>query len=423
MRKLPPSERISKEISELLEKGYEGSEGMLSVLIKKSVQKVLSKILEEEVKDFLGRDYYQRGEGSARGYRNGYERRSLKTSEGKISLEVPQVRDSEETYRSVLLGRMGHTSANLERLALEMYVRGLSTRDIEEAFKDEEGRLLLSKSSVSEVTDSLAEEYERFTERDLSGFDVVYLFLDAVYENPRSKGTSNEAILCAWAILSGGEKIMLHMELGNKESYECWQGFLRQMIGRGLRMPLLVTSDGAPGLIRAISECFPDSRRQRCIVHKLRNISKKLPDSDRDKMMPKFKAVYYQENREIAMLCATKLVEEYASIYPSAIKCLQEDLDACLTHLDFPEGHRRYIRSTNLLERAFEEEKRRTKIIPHFWGEKSCTKLVYAVLIRASLKWQRIKMKSFDLALLKNIRVLYGWKEEENGFISKSLAA
>lgn len=423
MQKLPPSERISKEISELLEKGYSGSEGMLAVLIKKSVQKVLSKILEEEVKDFLGRDYYERSEALPRGYRNGYERRNLKTSEGKVPLEVPQVRGSEETWRSALLEKMGRSSSNLERLALEMYVRGLSVRDVEEALKDQEGKLLLSKSSVSEITESLNEEYERFVARDLSGFDVVYLFLDAVYEKPRSQGTTSEAILCAWAILSGGEKIMLGLELGNRESYDCWQLFLRQMTGRGLRMPLLVTSDGAPGLIKAISECFPDSRRQRCIVHKLRNISRKLPDSDRDKMMPKFKAVYYQESREVAMLCATKLVEEYASIYPSAVRCLEEDLEACLTHLDFPEGHRRYIRSTNLLERAFEEEKRRTKIIPHFWGEKSCLKLVYAVLIRASLKWLKIKMSDYDLALLKNIRALYGWKEEESGFISKSLAA
>jgi transposase-like protein len=396
---------------------------LLSVLIKKSVKKVIQEILEAEVKDYLGRDYYQRQGGKARGYRNGYENRNLKMSEGKIGLEVPQLRDTQSSFSSAFLEEVGLLSPQLERLALEMYVRGLSTRDVEESFKDKEGRLLLSKSAVSEITESLAEEYERFTNRDLSNFDVVYLFLDGVYESLRAEAGFKEAILCGWAILSSGQKVMLHLALGNKESYESWRDFLRNMISRGLRVPLFVNSDGAPGLIRAIEECLPESRRGRCIVHKLRNIASKLPESAVEAVMPKVKNVYYQTDREVAMLCATKLVEEYASVYPAAIKCFQDDLEACLAHLEFPAGHHKHIRSTNLLERAFEEEKRRTKVIPRFLNEKSCLKLVFGVLIRASEKWRRVKMTAYDLALLKNIRALYGWKDEGNGCISKKQAA
>jgi len=314
-------------------------------------------------------------------------------------------------------------SPELERLAIEMYVRGLSTRDIEDALKDKDGRRLLSKDSVSEITESLSEEYERFISRDLSGYDVVYLFIDGVYESLRREAGFKEAILVAWGILSSGRKVLLHLALGNKESYESWKEFFRNMIGRGLRMPLLIVSDGAPGLIKAIEECFPESKRQRCMVHKLRNIANKLPQNVLEELMPKIRNVFNQTDKEIALMCAAKIIDEYAQKYPSAIKCFQEDLDSCLNFMLFPAGHHKHIRTTNLLERAFVEQKRRTKIIPRFLNEKSCIKLVYSTLIRVSEKWRRVKMSEYDLALLRNIRHLYGWKEDENGFISKKIAA
>ena len=119
----------------------------------------------------------------------------------------------------------------------------------------------------------------------------------------------------------------------------------------------------------------------------------------------------------------TKLIEEYASVYPSAMKCLQDDLESCLNYMDFPVGHHKHIRTTNLLERCFVEQKRRTKIIPRFLDEKSCLKLVCAALIRVSGRWQKVKMSEYDLTLLKNLRKLYGWEDDEDGFISKKMAA
>ena len=423
MRKIQPSERISKEISEILENGYKGNENLMDVFIKKSIKKMIQEILEQEVMDYLGRDYYERNSNSKSGYRNGYENKPLKTAEGKINIEVPQLRDTEQTYRSGLLSQMKTISPELERLAIEMYVRGLSTRDIEDALKDKDGRRLLSKDSVSEITESLSEEYERFISRDLSGYDVVYLFIDGVYESLRREAGFKEAILVAWGILSSGRKVLLHLALGNKESHESWREFFRNMIGRGLRMPLLIVSDGAPGLIKAIEECFPESKRQRCTVHKLRNIANKLPQNILEELMPKIRNVFSQTDKEIALMCAAKIIDEYAQKYPSAIKCFQEDLDSCLNFMLFPAGHHKHIRTTNLLERAFVEQKRRTKIIPRFLNEKSCIKLVYSTLIRVSEKWRRVKMSEYDLALLRNIRHLYGWKEDENGFISKEIAA
>jgi transposase-like protein len=304
-----------------------------------------------------------------------------------------------------------------------MYARGLSTRDIEDLLRDRTGQVMISRSGVSQITEVLSQEYERFCSRDLAGYDVVYLFSDGVYESMRMQGGSNEAILCAWGILSNGQKVLLHLALGYKESHESWLDFFRNMVGRGLRMPLLVSADGAPGLIKAIQECFPQSRRQRCLAHKLRNIASKLPKEALAEVMPKVRAIFSQTDQKIALLYVAKVIEEYAAIYPAAMKCLQEDLEACLSFMDFPAGHHKHIRTTNLLERCFEEQRRRTKVIPRFLDEKSCLKLTYATLIRVSERWNQVTMSDYDLTLLRNLRRLYGWGEDQNGFISKKAAA
>ena len=422
MEKILPSERVSKEIEELLDNNRATTEEFLSELIKKSIKKIIQEILEQEVQDYLGRGYYERNAESRKGYRNGYEKKRIKTAEGKVAIDVPQLRDTEETYRSRFLSQQKAISPELERLAIEMYARGLSTRDIEDSLKDKDGTLLISKAGVSKITEELAEEYDRFCNRDLSKYDVIYLFFDGVYEALRRQAGPKEALLCAWAILSDGRKILLHIALGNRESYADWKEFLRGMIARGLRVPLLITSDGAPGLIAAIEECFPKSKRQRCLRHKLQNIANKLSKEGQAELMPKIKNVYYQTDQQVAKLCAENIIREYSKLYPSAIKCFQEDL-ACINHMLFPEGHSKHIRTTNLLERAFLEQKRRTKVIPRFLDEESCLKLVYATLIRVSERWHRVKMSSYDLTVLKNIRRLYGWEDNENGYLSHKNAA
>jgi putative transposase len=424
MKKVPPSEKLRKEIDEIISGQLGKDEDLLGLMIERSLKMMFQKILEQEVSDYLGRDYYERNAGSREGYRNGYESKRLKTAEGEIGLEVPQLRETEETYRSDFLSKIDVLSPQLKRLVVEMYVRGLSTRDIEEALRDEtSGKILLSKDGVSELTEELWEEYERFCERDLCGYDLVYLFADAVFESLREQSGMKEAILCCWGITSSGHKVLLHIGLGNKESRDSWLEFFRHMVKRGLRIPLLVVSDGAPGLIKAVAECFPESKRQRCLFHKIGNIRNKLPEEAINEVLSKVKSAYYQTDQEIAKLCAANIIDAYADKYPSAVKCFEEDFEACIQHMVFPTGHQRYITTTNLLERVFVEQKRRTKIIPRFFDEKSCLKLVYATMVRVSEKWRRVKMSDYDLTVLKNIKKLYGWEEGKDGYISKEAAA
>ncbi|MBE0433728.1 transposase [candidate division WOR-3 bacterium] len=134
-------------------------------------------------------------------------------------------------------------------------------------------------------------EYDRFCTRDLSGVALEYLFLDAVYEAVRKEAPGYEGILVAWGVLADGRKVLIHMALGNKESEDAWLQLLRDLVKRGLRIPVLVCSDGAPGLIKAIKRMFGRSLRQRCLMHKLQNVLSKVPEHMRDEVKSRVRAV------------------------------------------------------------------------------------------------------------------------------------
>lgn len=187
----------------------------------------------------------------------------------------------------------------------------------------------------------------------------------------------------AWGILEDGRRLLLHLELGRRESYESCSAFLRGMQQRGLRVPVLVASDGAAGMVRAIDELFPESLRQRCLVHKKMNVLAKVPESEHAQVRGFLDAVYLAPNPELARTLANEFTTTHHRLYPSAVKCFLDDLEACLAHLRCPEVHRKAIRTTNVIERAFGELRRRTKVIPRFFTEKSCLKLAYAELVRA----------------------------------------
>jgi putative transposase len=406
MQRIPPSQKIRNRMEELLDQGLDGEADVTSLIVRLGIERVAQEMVEQEVTDYLERDHYQRRrpDQQHRGYRNGYEPGRLRTAEGEILVQVPQVRDAAQTYRSRLMGFLRGNSDVLERLAVEMYARGLSTRDIEDALEEATGDRLLSRTAVSQITEVLWEEYEAFAERDLSGFDVEYLFLDAVYESLRLQGGGKEGVLCAWAICADGRKAMLHLALGNKESYPNWLDFLRDMVKRGLQTPVMVTTDGAPGLIRAVQEVFPRSLRQRCLAHKTRNVTQKVPDSVRAQIKSAVQAAYYAPNREVADMIAADVLSSYQRDYPSAMHSFQEDWEACVAYLRCPTIHHKRIRTTNLLERSFVEERRRTRTIPRFFTERSCLKLVFATLWRASQRWQGVRMSHIECQQLKLLR-------------------
>jgi transposase-like protein len=421
MQKVSAKGQKSKQYEDYLRE-----EGVLTFeqFQKCGMEYLLQEAVEGEVDQHLGRQWYEhtaKGE-ELRGYRNGYYDRQIRTAEGRYHIRHPRIRNGREPFVSRILSGFKRMHEGLKRLAVEMYVRGLSTRDIEQTLIDDRGKPILSRSVVSELNQRLYAEYERFRRQDLSRLDIAYLFVDGVYEAVR-KFTNNQAMLCAWAILSNGSKQMLHIGAVQSESQQAWEDFFDDMLRRGLRQPLLVISDGNPGLVNAIARKFPHAYRQRCLVHKLRNIMAKLPREHQAEVLRNVKEVYHAASYKSAQLLAARFVETHAHAFPAAVQCFSDDLEACLVHLNFPAGHHKFIRSTNLLERAFEEEKRRTKVLPHHVHERGMMGLVFGVLHRASQRWHSVSMNAVELAQLRHIRHLICPLQPENQFISYQSAA
>lgn len=397
MTRVPASERTRKQIADLLE----GGDFDKSALMRNAVRLIIEEALEAEVTDVLGRGYYERG-GPA-GYRNGHRLGRLKTAEGRVEYAVPQVTGRAEPWASEIKQALSGRTEELERLVVEMYARGLSMRDIEAAFTGADGRCLLTKSAASQVAERLWEDYLAFNGRDLSRQPILYLFLDGVAERLHL-GQPREPVLVAWGIASSGAKVLLGLYTASKEDTASARESLRDLNARGMNEPALVVTDGAPGLIRAVEEVFPKSLRQRCLAHKLRNLGTKVPEERWREVKAHALAAYQALSPLAARAASEEFRRLYARDFPSAVAAFDEDFEACIAHLRLPIAHRKAIRTTNLLERLFGEERRRTKTLPHAFGERAVLKLMFAALTRASQSWRRLVISEFELKQIDELK-------------------
>lgn len=241
---------------------------------------------------------------------------------------------------------------------------------------------------------------------------------DGVAERIRP-GQKREPVLVAWGFTAEGRKVLLRLMAGSKEDHETVSAFFQDMRSRGLGDPLLVVSDGAPGVIKAIETCFPRSERQRCLAHRMRNLAAKVPED----LWPEFKArataSYQAPSRAIARDLADGIVADFEAELPSAVACFMDDFEACIAHLRMPVTHRRAIRTTNLLERLFVEERRRLKIIPNAWGEKAVLKLMFGAMIRAAERWRAIKVTDFERRQMAAVRAQLDQEYEARNGLGK----
>lgn len=403
LAKVPPSVGLFKEFETRMANG-----GLdLSGIVQLGAKYLLQCAVELEVKDVLGREYYQHATPDQRpaGRRSGYEPRRVLTAEGAVEVKLPQVRDGKRPFRSRIVDAYVARTASLEDLVNRMYVHGLSTRDVETIMQELlEGRGI-SKSVVSQLTARLAEDFEQFRKRDLSGEWFWYIFLDGTFVKYRVESEKKEPILAAYGIREDGKKVLLSVAPGSRESETAWRSFINDMRARGLRAPLVATSDGNPGVIAAIEGIWPHSLRQRCQRHRMENVLDRVPDGARDEVRAAIhKAFYHEGNFDEGREIALKVVSKFERRFPEAMKILSEDLDACLTVLHLPVKHRKVVRTTNLLERLFGENRRRTKVIPHFFEESAAMKLVFATLVAASKKWRGVEMSTDGYRQLSALR-------------------
>ena len=337
----------------------------------------------------------------------------MQSAEGELSVEIPQVRAAAEPFVSTLFPRGTKLlrTEPLKAMVIGAFVRGLSMRDVE-SLCDQAGLGKLSKSTAVRICSELRERFAAFGRRDLYDIHVAALILDATFLAVRRDGPT-EGVLIAWGFTEDGERVLLSVMLGMRESHEDWLALGRDLIARGLGAPMLLVADGAPGLIKAIEQCWPASDRQHCAVHRVRNLLAKLPDRERERVRQTYwHALDEATNPRDGKQRLQALVDELDTAgYTAAARCLADDLDALVAHLRYPTRHRRRWRSTNLLERSLGEVKRRTKVIGRFPGETSCLTLVWAVLdLYISHATNGIKFTQLERRHLKRIR--YGGHEQ-----------
>lgn len=382
-RTVPPSAEIEERIDALLAVGVgENPRESLSELAKLGARLIIQRAVEDEFDAWLGRARYERRPQAPPGLRNGFRPRKVQTAEGELSVEIPQIRAAAEPFVSKLFPRGTKLlrTEPLKAMVIGAFVRGLSMRDVE-SLCEEAGLGKLSKSTASRICRELRERFEAFKRRDLYDIKLAALFLDAVFLSVRPEGPK-EGVLVAWGFTEEGERVLLAVMLGMREAHEDWQALGRDLIARGLGAPMLIVADGAPGLVKAVEQCWPASDRQHCAVHRLRNLRAKLPERERERV----RQAYWQALDEAT--CERDGKEQLEALvdqleragYTAAARCLANDLDALVVHLRYPTRHRRRWRSTNLLERSLGEVKRRTKVMGRFPGETSCLTLVWAVL-------------------------------------------
>jgi putative transposase len=410
--RVSPVERIRAEIDQLFGSDHDLT-SILEDVARLSVRLVFQTALEVEVEEFLGRARYERRDDADRpGSRNGHQPpMTVKTTMGAVELQRPKLRGTDQAFCSRLFGA-GVTRTNaLESLVISGWVRGLSDRDIEATLAEVLGpEAALSKSTVSRICSAIGEEFAAWRARDLSGVRLDYLFLDASHFKMHP-GAPAEPVLAAWGIDVDGKPVLVGLAPASSESTDAWDDFLAELVDRGLGAPLLGISDGAAGLTGAFDRAFPASLRQRCLVHRARNVLAKVSVHDQPQVKADFWAIFDVGDAQpgdqavaVARQQAAAFAATWQRRYPTAVACVTDDLASLTVHLRFPTEHWRRIRHSNLIERTFGETRRRTKVIGRLPGETSCLGLVWAVLDRASRGWRGLTMSPKALRLLQDLR-------------------
>lgn len=375
-------------------------EDPIEALARMGARLVLMSYLEAEVTEFLGAGPYERTRGR-RGSRNGTRARGVSCGVGRVEIEYPKVRDTQRPFRSEVLEAWQRKSRTLVSTLPWLYVEGLSTRDFKRALSPLWKGAGLSRSSVSRANGEIKEAFEKWRRRSLAPEEVVYLYLDGPYQGVRRGSCEKEAVLVAHGVTQGGNHVLLGVYLGAHETTEGWKLALQDLVERKLRAPRLVISDGNPGLIRAVKETWPEAGRQRCIVHRIRNVLARVPRKQQALIRRELNGIFYAASLEEALRAAEVFARRYKNVYPGAVEVLGRDLSDCLSFFRFPPRHWKRLRTSNTLERHFREVRRRTRVIGRFPTEMSALSLIWSVLDQDAPRWHGMLMDQEHIVLLE----------------------
>lgn len=366
----------------------------LEELARDGARQMLTVALNEEVAAYLGRTRYERSDVH-RGYRNGSTPRKLTLGAGTVDLAVPRVRDvpeGQEPFESQIVEKYQRRSQTIDAVFMNLFVEGLATRDFEPALRLLVGQdASLSPSTISRLTRQFKAEYETFDGQDLHERRFCYIWADGVYLKA-GLGTEKACLMVLIGADRAGEKHLIALREGYRESAESWGDLLRDCRQRGLNEPACWIADGALGLWSAIDEHSPNSAQQRCTNHKMMNVVDKLPKVEQPEAIKRLRAIWQADTERAARKLAGRLIRNFREGgYDRAADCLASDLDRCLTFYRFPEAHWSHLRTSNPIDSVFASVRLRTNAAKRFKKTRSGAHLMYQVVVRLSKRWRRLK--------------------------------
>ena len=381
---VPEVVSIFKEIQEQPERIFE----MIRVEIRENVGGYLSELMKVELTRFLGRESYERVESEV-DHRNGsYGRHFTLKGIGEVGVKVPRDRDG--NFKTQVIPRSKRYESELRQDLSMMFLTGVSTRTLSMMSKRLIGRKI-SPSEVSNANKELIDAVENWRTRDLSGDPIKYLFLDGVNFDMRIDGSIEKVpVLVAIGVTETGHKRVLGFQAGDKESAPTWREFFKDLKKRGLDGSKMVLGvmDGLPGLEKVFKEEFPKAKVQRCQVHVVRNVLAKVPKKLKKAVADDIRSIFYASSKQKAMGFFDIFREKWQRDLPSAVKCLENSIEACLTYLMCPDEEWISLRTTNIIERLNKEFKRRTKPMEIVAGENACYTLLAFICLKMELHWK-----------------------------------
>jgi transposase-like protein len=372
----------------------------LDDLAREGALRMIAAALEAEVDEYVASFVDERGEDGKRlVVRNGKAKeRKLTVGSGTLPIRAPRVNDKRvdeagerKRFSSRILPAYARRSPKVTEVLPILYLHGLSTGDFGPALRDLLGEDAsgLSSSSIQRLTEAWQAEHAAFRSRELRFHRYAYLFVDGVNVAVRLGEDSKLCLLVVIGVREDGEKELLAVEDGYRESEDSWAAVLRDLRDRGMNAPKLVTGDGALGAWAALRSVFPGTREQRCWVHKTANVLDALPK----RLQPRAKTLLHEMAEAPTRADARKALErfqaEFDAKYPKAVAKLDKDWDALTAFFDFPAEHWRHLRTTNPIESSFATVKLRTKVTKGAGSKKAALAMAYKLLDAAQERWRR----------------------------------
>jgi putative transposase len=407
---VPEVVEMFKEIQTQPEKLFE----MIRGDIRETVGSYLSNLMNIDLTRFLGRAWYEHGQGEVN-HRNGsYDRSFTLKGIGEVEVKVP--RDRKGEFTTQVIPRSKRYEEEIRQDLSFMFLTGISTRSLSMISERLIGKKI-SPTEVSNANKELIEAVDRWRNRDLSLVPITYLIVDGVSFDMRIDGSVEKVpVLVAIGVTETGCKLVLGFQAGDKESASSWREFFKDLKGRGLngQKVTLGIMDGLTGLERVFKEEFSHAKIQRCQVHVARNVLAKVPKKLKKAVADDLRSIFYASSKQKAMEFFDGFKEKWQQDLPSAVKCLENTIEACLTFFICPEEEWISLRTTNIIERLNKEFKRRTKPMEIVAGENACYTLLAFICLKMELHW-----KSNPIGKVRN-NLPFFQKLAEKNFTQKS---